>query len=110
MKDGYLNFAFNLGNGEGRLVYNATRVDDGKWHRIRATRLVGHKEQHSTHQNKQGGAVFFSNSHMIYSTRTEQTASLKVDNGHILTGASPGKLRQLNGNGRIYIGLTVTFY
>ncbi len=33
-----MNFAFNLGNGEGRLVYNATRVDDGKWHRIKATR------------------------------------------------------------------------
>ena len=36
--------------------------------------------------------------------RTEQTASLKVDNGHILTGSSPGKLRQLNGNGQLFIG------
>jgi len=36
--------------------------------------------------------------------RTEQTASLKVDNGHIITGASPGKLRQLNGNGQLFIG------
>ena len=73
VEDGLLHFAFNLGNGEGRLVYNSTRVDDGKWHRVRAT-------------------------------RTEQTASLKVDNGHVLTGASPGKLRQLNGNGRVYVG------
>ena len=29
---------FNLGNGEGLLEYNATRIDDGLWHRIRATR------------------------------------------------------------------------
>ena len=36
--------------------------------------------------------------------RTEQTASLRIDNGHIVTGASPGKLRQLNGNGHIFIG------
>ena len=32
-------FAYNLGSGEGTLVYNSTRVDDGLWHRIRATRL-----------------------------------------------------------------------
>ena len=35
----YFQFAFNLGSGEARLVYNSTRVDDGLWHRIRATRL-----------------------------------------------------------------------
>lgn len=71
--DGVLHFRFNLGNGEGGVVYNHTRLDDGKWHRIRATRI-------------------------------EQTATLRVDNGHIVTGASPGKLRQLNGNGQLYIG------
>ena len=32
-------FGYNLGSGEARLVYNSTRVDDGLWHRIRATRL-----------------------------------------------------------------------
>ena len=32
-------FAYNLGSGEATLVYNSTRVDDGLWHRIRATRL-----------------------------------------------------------------------
>jgi hypothetical protein len=37
--------------------------------------------------------------------RTEQTATLKVDGGHIITGASPGKLRQLNGNGHLFIGI-----
>ena len=29
---------FNLGNGEGLLECNASRIDDGLWHRIRATR------------------------------------------------------------------------
>ena len=27
-----------------------------------------------------------------------------MDNGPIVTGASPGKLRQLNGNGHVFIG------
>ena len=27
-----------------------------------------------------------------------------MDNGPIVTGASPGKLRQLNGNGQLFIG------
>ncbi|XP_059078305.1 pikachurin-like [Tigriopus californicus] len=71
--DGYLHYRFNLGNGEGVLIFNETRINDGRWHRIRAT-------------------------------RAEQTASLNVDNGHVITGASPGKLRQLNGNGQVYIG------
>ena len=35
----YFQFSFNLGSGEAHLVYNSTRVDDGLWHRIRATRL-----------------------------------------------------------------------
>ena len=39
-------------------------------------------------------------------SRTEQTATLLVDNGHIVTGASPGKLRQLNGSGKLYVGGT----
>ena len=36
--------------------------------------------------------------------RIEQTATLRVDNGPIATGASPGKLRQLNGNGQLFVG------
>ena len=36
--------------------------------------------------------------------RNEQTASLRVDSGQLVTGASPGKLRQLNGNGQVYLG------
>lgn len=73
IENGFLHFRFNLGNGEGGVIYNDTRIDDGKWHRLRATRI-------------------------------EQTATVRVDNGPIVTGASPGKLRQLNGNGQLFIG------
>ena len=38
VQNGFLHFRFNLGNGEGGLIYNHTRIDDSKWHRIRATR------------------------------------------------------------------------
>jgi len=36
---GRVQFSFNLGSGILRLEYNTTRVDDGRWHRVRATRL-----------------------------------------------------------------------
>jgi len=70
---GYLQFWFNVGGGEMVLEYNATRIDDGLWHRVRATRM-------------------------------EQTASLMVDNGAVITGTAPGQLRQLNANNGLYIG------
>jgi len=73
ISNGLVEFAFNLGSGEARLVYNSTRVDDGLWHRIRATRL-------------------------------DQTASLMVDTGPVITGASPGPLRQLNAGSGLYLG------
>lgn len=38
LKDGYLNFQYNLGSGEIIIVYNITKLDDGKWHSVRATR------------------------------------------------------------------------
>lgn len=38
LKDGYLNFQYNLGSGEVIIVYNITKLDDGKWHSVRATR------------------------------------------------------------------------
>lgn len=36
---GRVQFSFNLGSGILRIEYNNTRVDDGRWHRIRATRF-----------------------------------------------------------------------
>ena len=87
---------FNLGNGEGLLECNASRIDDGLWHRIRATRY------NSEHIDiiEEGPCNIFKT--VFY--RNEQTASLRVDNGPLVTGASPGKLRQLNGNGQVYLG------
>ena len=34
----------------------------------------------------------------------EQTASLMVDNGEVITGSAPGNLRQLNAKAGLYIG------
>ena len=36
--------------------------------------------------------------------RLEQTASLMVDNGDVITGSSPGKLRQLNARAGLFLG------
>ena len=82
-----------MGNGEGLLECNASRIDDGLWHRIRATRY--------NYENTRLRRDF-----LIFKTfsRNEQTASLRVDSGNLVTGASPGKLRQLNGNGQVYLG------
>ena len=41
LENGFLHFRFNLGNGEGGVIYNQSKIDDGKWHRIRASRYVG---------------------------------------------------------------------
>ena len=40
LENGFLHFRFNLGNGEGGVIYNQSKIDDGKWHRIRASRYV----------------------------------------------------------------------
>jgi hypothetical protein len=40
IRDGYLHLRYNLGSGEAMLIYNATRIDDGNWHRVKATRYV----------------------------------------------------------------------
>lgn len=39
VQDGFVQFSFNLGSGWVQIEYNNTRVDDGLWHRVRATRL-----------------------------------------------------------------------
>ncbi|CAB4065123.1 unnamed protein product [Lepeophtheirus salmonis] len=71
--NGRLQLKYNLGSGEASITYNWTRINDGKWHRIRLT-------------------------------RNELTASLRMDNGPIYTTMSPGKLKQLNANGEVYLG------
>ncbi|GFR27130.1 basement membrane-specific heparan sulfate proteoglycan core protein [Trichonephila clavata] len=73
LKEGYLHFQYNLGSGEVHIVYNSTRVDDGKWHTVSATRI-------------------------------EQGGTLVVDDGILISGASPGILNQLNVNNGLYLG------
>jgi len=36
---GFVQFSYNLGSGAAELRWDRARVDDGRWHRIRATRL-----------------------------------------------------------------------
>ena len=35
---GSIQFSYNLGSGAAELRWDRARVDDGRWHRIRATR------------------------------------------------------------------------
>ena len=51
---GKLHFRFNLGNGEAVLVYNETEIDDGRWHRIKATRYIYHHQK----DKKYGKLIF----------------------------------------------------
>ncbi|XP_015907469.1 pikachurin [Parasteatoda tepidariorum] len=39
LRDGYLHFQYNLGSGEVIIVYNSTKLDDGKWHTVRIIRV-----------------------------------------------------------------------
>ncbi|XP_046662292.1 pikachurin [Homalodisca vitripennis] len=38
IKDGFLHMRYNLGSGEALMTLNNSRVDDGHWHRLKATR------------------------------------------------------------------------
>ncbi|XP_053674152.1 pikachurin [Anopheles nili] len=38
VENGYLHLRYNLGSGEINIKYNATKVSDGLWHRVRALR------------------------------------------------------------------------
>ncbi|XP_076319597.1 pikachurin-like isoform X2 [Tachypleus tridentatus] len=38
IKDGFIHLHYSLGSGEVILVHNSSRIDDGKWHSVRALR------------------------------------------------------------------------
>lgn len=40
IKDGYLHLRYNLGSGETYIVFNDTKIDDGNWHRVKASRYA----------------------------------------------------------------------
>lgn len=99
---------FNVGSGEMVLEYNSTRIDDGLWHRVRATRFIFIIIIIIIIIN----ILFIINSiftiilllSLYILFRLEQTASLMVDNGDVITGSAPGNLRQLNAKTGLYIG------
>ena len=40
MRNGHLQFSYNLGSGEVVIRYDKSRLDDGLWHQARAQRYV----------------------------------------------------------------------
>ena len=40
VKDGHATLGWNLGSGEIVITYNESRIDDGRWHKIRAQRYL----------------------------------------------------------------------
>lgn len=73
IRDGHVQFSYNLGSGEVVITYNESRIDDGKWHKIRAQRY-------------------------------ERVGYLEIDGTEVIEGTSPGRLKQLNTQSKIYVG------
>ncbi|XP_022699692.1 pikachurin-like isoform X1 [Varroa jacobsoni] len=71
---GQLVFRFNLGSGEGDLVYNYSRVDDGHWHTLRAIRY------------RQEGSLTVDDGPTIVGTSFGQLNQLTVNSGLFLGG------------------------
>lgn len=44
LRDGHVVAQYNLGSGEGIVVSNHSRIDDGRWHTIRVHRLTSFKK------------------------------------------------------------------
>ena len=38
VKDGHVTLGWNLGSGEVIITYNESKINDGRWHKIRAQR------------------------------------------------------------------------
>ncbi|KAF8791124.1 pikachurin-like [Argiope bruennichi] len=74
LKEGYLHFQYNLGSGEIIIVYNTTRVDDGKWHTVKVTRV------------EQEGSLIVDNGIVAKGTSPGILNQLNVNNGLYLGG------------------------
>ncbi|CAH1774566.1 unnamed protein product [Owenia fusiformis] len=73
LSGGHIRFSYNLGSGEVIIQDNHTRIDDGKWHKIKAQRV-------------------------------NQIGYVEIDGKDVVEGTSPGRLKQLQTDGALYIG------
>ncbi|XP_049831472.1 pikachurin-like [Schistocerca gregaria] len=72
--DGFLHLRFNLGSGEVDIVYNATRVDDNLWHRVKAIR------------NEQEGSITVDNGPTIIKRSPGKLRQLNTNTGLYIGG------------------------
>ncbi|KAK9497576.1 hypothetical protein O3M35_004275 [Rhynocoris fuscipes] len=74
IKDGYLHLRYNLGSGEILIVFNGTRIDDGKFHQIKATR------------SEQEGSLIVDNGKIISSRSPGKLKQLNTNSGLYIGG------------------------
>ncbi|XP_076343695.1 pikachurin-like isoform X2 [Tachypleus tridentatus] len=75
LKNGYLQFQYNLGSGEVIIVHNRTRMDNGEWHSVRAVRF------------EREGSLVVDGEHMERGISPGPLKQLNVNNGFYLGGA-----------------------
>ncbi|XP_013792509.2 pikachurin-like, partial [Limulus polyphemus] len=69
LKNGYLQFQYNLGSGEVIIIHNITRMDDGEWHTVRAMRY------------EREGSLVVDGGHMERGVSQGSFKQLNVNNG-----------------------------
>ncbi|CAH1394296.1 unnamed protein product [Nezara viridula] len=74
VKDGYLHMRYNLGSGETFIVFNDTKIDDGMWHRVRATR------------NEQEGSLTIDHGETVTSKSPGKLKQLNTNTGLYIGG------------------------
>ena len=99
IENGYLHLTYNVGNGEVSLLYNATRVNDGHWHRVNIFRFVYVGRERIDYFSQKFPSFNFAN---VY--REVYAGSLMVDHGDSIVDRSNGPLRQINADTGLYIG------
>lgn len=55
----YLHLRFDLGSGEMNLGYNVTKINDGLWHRIRASRYVQCQMQYFLYTTESFSLIYY---------------------------------------------------
>ncbi|XP_013773558.1 pikachurin-like [Limulus polyphemus] len=92
IKDGYLQLRYNLGSGEVLISHNNSRIDDGKWHSVRALR------------NEQEGSLVIDDSPTEMGASAGSLKQLNVNNGLYLGGMKDIVHNTLNKYQRGFVG------